>query len=79
MFIKHFQKRRYLDFNVQTKINGKRYWNHLQYRSVNLQCTSCNLFIMKIQMEENLQNINGNTKRESPKILDACKKPPETV
>ena len=30
-------------------------------------------------MEENLQNINGNTKRESPKILDACKKPLETV
>ena len=25
-------------------------------------------------MEENLQNINGNTKRESPKILDARKK-----
>jgi len=29
---------------------------------------------MKTEMEENLQNINGNTKRESPKILDAHKK-----
>jgi len=34
---------------------------------------------MKTEMEENLQNINVNPKRESPKILDACKKPPETV
>ena len=25
------------------------------------------------------ENINVNTKRESPKILDTCKKPPETV
>jgi hypothetical protein len=38
-----------------------------------------NLFIIKTQLEENLQNINGNTKRESPKILDAYKKPLETV
>jgi hypothetical protein len=34
---------------------------------------------MKTEMEENLQNTNVNIKRESPKILDTCKKPPETL